>query len=73
MLKGEIQRKTMQLPGQIVEEKKQQQHSEMDAISKSVTISFFFFCARALDIGDQWRRVVVLVPHVRREKKTTTN
>lgn len=36
----------MQLPGQIVEEKKQQQHSEMDAISKSVTISFFFF-ARA--------------------------
>jgi hypothetical protein len=46
MLKGEIQRKTMQLPGQIVEEKKQQQHSEMDAISKSVTISFFFF-ARA--------------------------
>ena len=55
MLKGEIQRKTMQLPGQIVEEKKQQQHSEMDAISKSVTISCCFFCARARDIGDQWR------------------
>jgi hypothetical protein len=47
MLKGEIQRKTMQLPGQIVEEKKQQQHSEMDAISKSVTISCCFFFARA--------------------------
>lgn len=61
----------MQLPGQIVEEKKQQQHSEMDAISKSVTISFFFFArARAtLEISG----VVVLVPHVRREKKTTTN
>lgn len=60
----------MQLPGQIVEEKKQQQH-EMDAISNSVTISCFFFArARAtLEISG----VVVLVPHVRREKKTTNN
>ena len=61
----------MQLPGQIVEEKKQNNNMRwMRFPSRLLFLVVFFARTRAtLEISG----VVVLVPHVRREKKTTTN